>query len=104
MFRFVSSLFKTSQWNNDPNQKQLASTIFEHAMYRVSRGKEGKEINFAEMMDFTQNCGWSDREAANRFVHAVSMIKAFADADADTLREAKEEARRLHDAYLLKRR
>lgn len=90
-------LFKTAQWNNEPNQQQLAATILEGALYEITRSSQGKHLNIREMIAFTNACGWSDKEASNRFVHAVSMIKPL--ADAATYQAAKSIAQNLYNAY-----
>jgi len=98
MFGFLSSLSKTSRWNNDPNQKVIVSEIYWSAVYKCSNGEAGEPLDIKKMIKFTDSCGWRDKEAADRFVHAVSMIKVF--ADTDIYHEAKEEALSLYQAYL----
>lgn len=91
------SLFKTLKWNNEPNQQKLVLMILDGAEYDVSRGSSGKFMNIREMITFTQTCGWNDKEASNRFVHAVSMLKPM--VDPTTYQAAKEIGKNLYNAY-----
>ncbi len=93
----VFGLFKTAQWNNDPNQKKLAAILLEAATYDTTLGTQGKRLDIRELIAFTDNCGWTDKEASNRFVHAVSMIKPL--ADQETYLEANEIALGLYNSY-----
>jgi hypothetical protein len=93
MFDFL----KTAKWNNEPNQKKLATMLWEAATYEVTRGAQGKSLNIPEWAAFTRNCGWSDREASNRFIHAVTMIKPM--VDARTYEAAKQMAHNLYEAW-----
>jgi hypothetical protein len=93
MFDFL----KTAKWNNGPNQKKLATMLWEAATYEVTRGTQGKSLNIHEWAVFTRNCGWSDKEASNRFIHAVTMIGPM--ADAKTYATAKEMAKNLYQAW-----
>jgi hypothetical protein len=93
MFDFL----KTAKWNNEPNQKKLAAMLWEAATYEVTRGAQGKSLNIPEWAVFTRNCGWSDKEASNRFIHAVTMIKPM--ADARTYEAAKQMAHNLYQAW-----
>ena len=90
-------LFNTLKWNNEPNQQKLALMLLEGAKYDVSRGSSGKFMNIREMIAFTQSCGWNDKEASNRFIHAVSMLKPM--VDPATYRAAKEIGQNLYNSY-----
>lgn len=97
MFGFLSALNKTAQWNSDPEQKKLASMILAAGRHEVTHGQEGAPISIREVIALTTKAGWKDKEAANRFVHAVSMIKPI--ADRNTYEAAKGAAERLYVAY-----
>ncbi len=71
--------------------------LWEAATYEVTRGAQGKSLNIPEWAAFTRNCGWSDKEASNRFIHAVTMIKPM--VDARTYEAAKQMARNLYEAW-----
>ncbi|MGY4476970.1 hypothetical protein [Bradyrhizobium sp. USDA 3364] len=90
-------LFSALKWNSDPNQQRLALIILDAAKYDVSRGASGKLVNIREMFTFTQGCGWDDKEASNRFIHAVSMLKPM--VDPATFKAAKEIGQNLYNAY-----
>jgi len=64
-------LFNTLKWNNDPNQQKLALMLLEGAKYDATSGSSGEFLNIREMITFTNNYGWNDKEASNRFIHAV---------------------------------
>lgn len=64
MFDFL----KVAKWNNDPNQKKLATMLWE-AAYEIAGGNQGKSWNIPGCAYFTRECGWSDKEASNRFIH-----------------------------------
>jgi hypothetical protein len=91
------ALFKTAKWNRDPNQKKLAEMLLAGAKFVTSSGGEGKRLDIREMMAFTSDCGWRSKEASDRFVHAVSMIKPI--ASVETYGAAKEIALNLYNAY-----
>ena len=90
-------LFNTVKWNNDPNQQRLALMLLEGAKYDVSRGSNGAFLNIREMIAFTQQCGWSDKEASNQFIHAVSMLKPM--VDPNLYSAAKAIGQNLYNAY-----
>jgi hypothetical protein len=94
---FLTALTKTAQWNNDPFQKRLAKLIMDGAAHNASGFTRGEELNFRDVLALTREAGWSDKEAANRFVHAVSMIKPV--ADERTYQAAKSLALNLYNAY-----
>ena len=94
---FLSALFSTAKWNDDPYQKRLAGMILGGAVYNASHCMEGQEINIGEVLALTKEAGWSQKEAADRFVHALSMIKPA--ADARTYDAAKDIAMNLYNAY-----
>lgn len=85
----LSVLFSTARWNNDPNSKELARLILEAGNYSASGGAVGRSLDVRKMVDVIHGAGWSRKEAKNRIVHAVSMIKPVAD------KEAYEAAREL---------
>jgi hypothetical protein len=93
MFDFL----KVAKWNNEPDQKKLATMLWEAATYEVSGGAQGTCLNIHEWANFTRACGWSDKEASNRFIHAVTMIKPM--ADARTYERAKRMAHNLYQAW-----
>ncbi|HJZ44585.1 MAG TPA: hypothetical protein VJ233_12750 [Hyphomicrobiaceae bacterium] len=94
---FFSLLFRTGQLNDDPNQKALANILLEAGIYQSSVYMKGKPLNFKEVMKIVDEAGWSNKEAANRFIHAASMIKPI--ADEATFLAAKDEAKRLYMTY-----
>ena len=94
---FLSSLFNTAKWNNDPYQKRLASLILDAAIHRASRYTQGQELNVEDVIALAEEAGWRDKEAADRFVHAVSMIRPI--ADAHTYQAAKDIAMSLYSAW-----
>jgi hypothetical protein len=95
----VSSLFSTARWNDDPYSKRLAKLILDGAVQRAS-GNAGPVLDFGEVISLADEAGWSAKESADRFVHAVSMIKPI--ADARTYQEAKEIGMSLYNAYTAK--
>jgi hypothetical protein len=90
-------LFNTLKWNNDPNQQKLALMLLEGAKYDASRGSSGTFLNIREMITFTNNCGWSDKEASNRFIHAVSILKPL--VDPAIYKAAKDIGQNLYNSY-----
>jgi len=96
MVGFFAALFKSSKWNDDPNQKQLVQFILDAALHNVSCGSEGKALNARKVFQYAIECGWSDREIGNRLVHATSMIKLL--TDAATYQQAVEIAEGLYQA------
>jgi hypothetical protein len=89
--------FKTIKWNNDPNQQKLAAMLLEGAIYDASRGANGKRLDIREMITFTCDCCWSDKEASDRFAHAVSMLRY--KVDPETYKAAKAIGLNLYHAY-----
>jgi hypothetical protein len=84
-------------WNNDPHQKRLAKLIMDGALYKTSYHEQGKEFDEYEVSALTHEAGWSDEEAARRFVHALSMIRPIVN-DA-TYRAAKDITTDLYKGY-----
>ena len=91
------NIFKTAKWNNEPNQKRLAQILLSAATYEVTRGEQGESLNIPALAQFTRSCGWTDKEASDRFIHAISMMKAM--ADARTFEAAKQMGLRLYQAW-----
>lgn len=84
---FLSALFSTAKWNNDPNSKELARMLLEAA-------QERRSMNTRQLVHLISEAGWSRTETKNRLVHAVSMIKPI--ADQDTYETAREVCRDLY--------
>ena len=97
MGRVVFNIFKTAKWNNEPNQKRLAAILLSAATYEATRGAQGESLNIPALAVFTRNCGWTDKEASDRFIHAISMMKAM--ADSRTYEAAKEMGLNLYKAW-----
>ena len=93
MFDFL----KVAKWNSDPDQKKLAMMLWEAATYELTNGTQGRSLNIPEWAYFTRACVWTDKEASNRFIHAVTMIKPM--ADPRTYERAKQMAHDLYQAW-----
>lgn len=91
------NIFKTGKWNNEPSQKRLAEILLSAATYEVTRGARGESLNIPTLAQFTRSCGWTDKEASDRFVHAISMMKPM--ADAQTYEAAKQMGLNLYKAW-----
>jgi hypothetical protein len=66
-------------------------------MYDASVGKSGRRLDIRELFTFTSDCGWSVKEASDRFAHAVSMLRYR--VDPETYKAAKTVAENLCHAY-----
>jgi hypothetical protein len=91
------AIFKTSKWNREPEQKKLAAMLMEAGAYEATGGIRGTHLDIREVIAFTTACGWRDKEASDRFVHAVSMIRPI--ADIETYEAARTIAHNLYQAY-----
>jgi len=91
------NIFKTAKWNSEPNQKRLAAIIQSAATYNLTRGAQGQRLDIHTLAAYTRDCGWSDKEASDRFIHAVSMMKPM--VDAATYEAAKEMSLHLYKAW-----
>ncbi|MGI9387926.1 MAG: hypothetical protein ACR2OX_10895 [Methyloligellaceae bacterium] len=97
MFEFLLAMMKTAKWSDEPDQRRLALLIFDAAIYESSKKSRGKPLDIKKILALTEGSGWSAEESADRFVHALSLIKPI--ADKATYRAAKEEGNRLSAAY-----
>jgi hypothetical protein len=97
MFGFLGMISKAAKWSDDPNQRRLALMIFNAAIYESSGNERGKPLDKAAVMALTRDAGWSDKESADRCVHALSLIKPI--ADKTTYRAARDEGNKLCSAY-----
>lgn len=73
MFGF---LFKTTKWNRESAQQELASLILNAAVKNVDTGLLG--VNIRDVFDIKNANNWSMKETSDRCVHAVTMIKTMA--------------------------
>lgn len=91
MFGF---LFKTSKWNREPAQQELATLILDAAVENVNTGLIG--VNIRDVFEIKNANGWSMYETSDRCVHAVSMIKTM--APHEVYLAAKREGQALYQA------
>ena len=70
MFGFLAAMSKPAKWSDDPNQRRLALMIFDAAIYASSEQGRGKPLDLDAILALTRDSGWSERESADRFVHA----------------------------------
>lgn len=82
---------KSSKWNKEESQIMLVSLIFEAGTAPNAAAQyEARDKVFL----LQERMGWSDKETADRCVHACSMIKI--SFDDDTYSKCKEVARGLY--------
>jgi hypothetical protein len=78
----------------------LASLILSAATYEASRFSAGKRIDIREVISLAGSSGWTDKETADRIVHAVSMINTM--SDRETYKAAKGVGERLYITFTSK--
>ena len=78
MFGFLKALSSTANWNNEPAQQELANLILQAAIQNTKTGMAS--IDMYKIFKLRDDNNWSQKETANRCVHAVSMIKTVAPA------------------------
>lgn len=91
MFGF---LFKTSKWNREPAQRELATLILNAAVENADN--KLISVNIRDVFKIMNANGWSMKETSDRCVHAVSMIKTM--APPNVYMAAKREGQALYQA------
>lgn len=73
MFSFLKALSSTAKWNEEPAQQELATLILNAAIKQAETGITS--LNLYDVFKLRNSNNWSQKETANRCVHAVSMIR-----------------------------
>lgn len=94
MVGFLKALFSTNKWNNETGQHELVALILEAAIDAAEKSKPMAFVSIHKVFDIRNKYGWSYREASDRCVHAVSMIKPA--VEDDVYRLAKQAAQDLY--------